>query len=149
MGRGVALAAEADHMAGSWVPTDRRRQASCLDLAIRRPGRRLRSASPAHLRTPVAKPAEPFSPDGKLAESPCSSATCHARVLAPGEGSPMRNYLIKCFDAQGRLADRFEFAAPDDTEAEAALTELPGCGVRELWCGRRWLVTLPAEHRPG
>lgn len=56
----------------------------------------------------------------------------------------MHHYLVKSYDARGRLVDRFEFTAPNDVEAEAAASDLDGGQARELWRGKRWLGAWPA-----
>ena len=58
----------------------------------------------------------------------------------------MASYLVKTYDQHGRLVDRFEFAAPDDDEAEGAVDDLPDDRSHELWCGSRWVRTWPAAH---
>ena len=57
----------------------------------------------------------------------------------------MTNYLVKTYDDRGRLVDRFEFAAPDDDDAEEAVETLAGDSRLELWSGKRWLRTWAAE----
>ena len=59
----------------------------------------------------------------------------------------MHHYLLKSYDARGRLVDRFEFCAPNDLEAEAAVLELDSERAQELWRGTRWLRTWPAGVR--
>jgi len=59
----------------------------------------------------------------------------------------MHHYLLKSYDARGRLVDRFEFSAPNDEEAEAAVVDLDGERTQELWRGVRWLRTWPAGVR--
>lgn len=56
----------------------------------------------------------------------------------------MHHYLLKSYDARGRLVDRFEFSAPNDLEAEAAVLDLESERTQELWRGSRWLRTWPA-----
>lgn len=55
----------------------------------------------------------------------------------------MAEYLIKTFDSKGHVRDRFQFAVPNDQDAEAVLTEMSIIGVQELWCGRRIVVARP------
>ena len=61
----------------------------------------------------------------------------------------MANYVVKTYDAKGRVIDRFEFAAPDDIEAQAAAWDLAGGGSRELWSGghrlRAWRAPVSAH----
>ena len=59
----------------------------------------------------------------------------------------MHHYLLKSYDARGRLVDRFEFSAPNDSEAEAAVLDLESERTQELWRGTRWLRTWPADVR--
>jgi len=56
-------------------------------------------------------------------------------------------YLIKTFDARGRLVGRFEFVAPNDDEAEGSVGDMPDHRTQELWCGRRWVRTWVAPRR--
>ena len=57
------------------------------------------------------------------------------------------SYLIKTFDTRGRLVGRFEFAAPNDAEAEGAAGDFLEQRTQELWCGRRWLRTWVAPRK--
>lgn len=57
----------------------------------------------------------------------------------------MNIYLVKTFDQRGRLVDQFAFAAPDDCEAEGAVTDLSDPRRRELWSGARRVRTWSAH----
>lgn len=59
----------------------------------------------------------------------------------------MHHYLLKSYDARGRLVERFDFSAPNDVEAEAAVLDLASELTQELWRGTRWLRTWPAGVR--
>ena len=59
----------------------------------------------------------------------------------------MANYTLKTYDRHGHLVETFEFAAPDDDEAEGAVRDLNVIErAHELWCGLRWIRTWPANH---
>ena len=58
----------------------------------------------------------------------------------------MANYLVKTYDRRGRLIGRFEFAAPNDDEAEGAVGDLREDASQELWCGQRWVRTWPSDE---
>jgi len=60
----------------------------------------------------------------------------------------MTHYLVKTYDERRRLVGRFEFAAPDDDEAEGAVEDLAGDGSLELWSGSRWVRTWAAKPAP-
>jgi len=59
----------------------------------------------------------------------------------------MAHYILKSYDMRGRLIDRFEFAAPDDVEAEGAVRDLDKRTSLELWCGQRWVRSWPPRVR--
>ena len=60
----------------------------------------------------------------------------------------MARYTLKTYDRSNHLVDTFDFAAPSDDEAEAAVPDIDLVeGAHELWCGKRWIKTWPATHR--
>lgn len=50
-------------------------------------------------------------------------------------------YQLRFFDRRHHLADRFDFAAPDDSEAAAAAGLMSEGQEMELWSGDRCLLT--------
>lgn len=56
----------------------------------------------------------------------------------------MTHYILKSFDDKGRRVGLFEFAAPDDVEAEGAVGDLAEALAQQLWAEDRFVRAWPA-----
>ena len=60
----------------------------------------------------------------------------------------MAKYALKTYGRNNHLMNTFEFSAPSDAEAEAAVADLDEIRhTHELWCGNRWIRTWPSRDR--
>jgi hypothetical protein len=55
-------------------------------------------------------------------------------------------YQLLFYDRRHHLRDRFEFWAPNDTEACGVAQDLEGAPWKELWCGPRRLDNWRQVH---